>query len=141
MTRLISDAEIGELEECREKSHKMFSYRETNPHSILREFEILAPGGGICFRSTSYGRMEYDSAWLTRCANSFPQLIDRLKSAEEALNLYAETGGQLSSAARAHFAKIEEAGIQIIVDPNMLEGEAELRGANGTKVRIKGIKE
>lgn len=82
------DTLLNELEEkAKSATPKWFSH-ERNPQSIMREYEIVQAGGGILFRSTSYGRMREDAEYIAACRpDVILDLIGKLRVAVEALEI------------------------------------------------------
>lgn len=75
----LSASEVERLRALAEKATPLWSARERG-HGIMREFEIVQAGGGILFRSTSYGRMEADAAFIGMASPATVlALIDELK--------------------------------------------------------------
>jgi hypothetical protein len=78
---------LTQLKLLAEAATPKWSHRERGI-GIIREFEIVQAGGGILFRSTSYGSMEADAAHVGACCpDAILKIIADLEVAREALYL------------------------------------------------------
>ncbi len=97
MTPRLTEAQLREILEGASKATPKWSARE-NGTGIMREFEIIQAGGGVLFRSTSYGNMANDAAHIARlCPSTATAMVEELLALRQAADKLCATASEASS--------------------------------------------